>query len=201
MSLTTKALEDRKWVGLEALRDLLSMGNCPDPSIFYSPDSLEHFGETLEVADRFIAHVPEVVRGSEESCQEFRKCVSRLESRLREVATQLDLLASEVRARCDRIDFQVIHPEMSPNAADQEIARLLASSHTGYQGYGSLKVAAKLAVHTYGDGWIEASNGSNPAFAIAQKLRSIVIDTAPTGYSNKDMIWKRFKEAAKKSAR
>jgi hypothetical protein len=199
MSLTKKALEDRKWHGLEGLRDLLSRGEEPTPSIFGQPDSLERFGELLEVADRFNQQTPAVVSGSEQYCRDFSDCAARLEYQLREAGSRLELLADSIRKRRDQIHFQLLEQKSSLAQADQEIARLLTSSHMGSQGYGNLKVAARLAVTTYGQLWFGSTNRGDPSYEIAQKLRSIVIATAPVGYSNKDMIWKRFKEAAKGS--
>jgi hypothetical protein len=191
MSLTQKAIDDRRWHGLDVLRELVAKESRPEPTI-----SLERLEDTLEVADRFNACAPDVVEGSEEYCREFRNNVAHLESRLKHAVAQLDSLAKRVWDRCDQIEVRVIRQEKPSHETDEEIAKLLTSCHMGAQGYGNLKVAARLAAAVYGKQWASAIDRTDPGFETARKLRSIVIGTAPVGYSNKDMIWKRFKQAA-----
>ena len=76
------------------------------------------------------------------------------------------------------------------------IRHLLKMSHLGADGYGGQRLAAELAVQAFGDEWLMSHPTSPMAKAMRSKLRSVVIETTPSNYSNKDMVWKRFRSYA-----
>lgn len=76
-----------------------------------------------------------------------------------------------------------------------QIRSLLQRGNDRTKGYGSLKLAALAAVRSFGSGWLEKEVAS-PSYAKRIKLRNLVVDNLPAGYSNKSVAWARFQQYA-----
>jgi len=90
------------------------------------------------------------------------------------------------------------------NAAQREdgysqIERVILRSNDPLETYGSLRKAAVLAVEHFGTNWL-ASEASSSGFPTRRKLRELVFNALPKGYSNKSVAWARFQKYAREHA-
>ena len=66
-------------------------------------------------------------------------------------------------------------------------------------GHGQLKYSAEIAASLYGCEWAYKNPSSLESNKLRQRLRDLVLSNTPTGHSNKDVVWQRFRQYAIKS--
>ena len=77
-----------------------------------------------------------------------------------------------------------------------ELERLLILHHQGSRGYGYLRKAAELSIAMYGTAWLHEQTPGSEGSAIWNKLRRLVLRTAPKTHSNPSVVWRRFQDHA-----
>jgi hypothetical protein len=77
-----------------------------------------------------------------------------------------------------------------------EVRQILESAHYRVWGggYGLLKTAASSAFRNFGAGWALDEPMTDKDRIIQEALRKILWDAAPENYSNKSVLWRRFKD-------
>lgn len=84
--------------------------------------------------------------------------------------------------------------------SEENLRTSLNVSPTGFVGFahGQLKQAAQIAAAVYGCDWAQKDPVTLESIELKRKLRNMVITSTPSGHSNKDVVWQRFRQYALK---
>lgn len=100
------------------------------------------------------------------------------------------------------IDYMQVAPHeivLRHEDAYSKLRHILLRGNERLEGYGSLRHAAISAVRDFGTNWLE-TEVSSPGYPIRMKLRDLVFNNLPSGYSNKSVAWGRFQKYAREHA-
>jgi len=59
-----------------------------------------------------------------------------------------------------------------------------------------LKYSAQIAASLYGCEWANKNPSSLESIKLRRRLRDMVMASTPTGHSNRDVVWQRFRQYA-----
>jgi hypothetical protein len=78
------------------------------------------------------------------------------------------------------------------------ISALLDHGNNGFIGfgYGQIKSSAEYFAKAHGCEWAKKYPSTQEAEILRRKIRNIVISKTPENHSNKDVVWKRFRQYA-----
>jgi len=96
----------------------------------------------------------------------------------------------------DETDDAISDPLTQSDPGLLEIERLRILHHQGSRGYGYLRKAAELAVAMYGTAWLHEPTPGSEDSANWNKLRRMVLRTAPKTHTNTSVVWRRFQDYA-----
>lgn len=82
------------------------------------------------------------------------------------------------------------------NPAIKEVARLIALSGKGAQGYGGKLDAAELCNDIFGKGWIDTKPASEIDKLSRKLIHQIFKESTASSHTNVSVVWKKFQESA-----
>lgn len=110
MSLTANAYKEKIWRGIEPLEPYLPEPATSSSSRYASGGQFELVATRVEIAERFLASMPNAVEASGAQCQAVRQAIEALEDSIRQAAQRLGDLAAALEERKRTLEFRVPPP-------------------------------------------------------------------------------------------